>query len=57
MSWEAGALVILAATLLGGFTWFERSRPPSQIIALVGALAALAVAGRSRTWCRPPTSS
>jgi energy-coupling factor transport system substrate-specific component len=46
MSWEAGALVILAATLLGGFTWFERSRPPSQIIALVGALAALAVAGR-----------
>ena len=46
MTWEAGALLILAATLLGGFAWFERSRPPSQIVALVGALAALAVAGR-----------
>src|SRR5215216_306301 len=42
MTWEAGALLILAATLLGGFAWFERSRPPSQIV----ALAALAVAGR-----------
>ena len=37
---------VLAATLLGGFAWYERSRPPSQIVALVAALAAISVAGR-----------
>jgi energy-coupling factor transport system substrate-specific component len=46
VSWQAAILLILAATLLGGFAWYERSRPPSQVIALVAALAALAVAGR-----------
>ncbi len=29
-----------------GMIWYERSRPPSQIVALVAVLAALAVAGR-----------
>ena len=46
MSWELASFVILAAVLLGGFAWYERSRPPSQVVALVAALAALAVAGR-----------
>jgi Prenyltransferase and squalene oxidase repeat len=46
MSWQAGILVLLFLTILGGFAWYERSRPPSQIVALVAALAALAVAGR-----------
>ena len=46
MSWQIGALLLLGAMLLGGFAWYERSRPPSQIVALVGALAAIAVAGR-----------
>ena len=46
MSWEAWSFVILGAVLLGGFVWYERSRPPSQVVALVAALAALAVAGR-----------
>ncbi len=46
MSWQAAILLILAATLLGGGVWYERSRPPSQVVALVAALAALAVAGR-----------
>ncbi len=46
MSWQAGVIAILALTLLGGFAWYERSRPPSQIVALVGALAAISVAGR-----------
>jgi energy-coupling factor transport system substrate-specific component len=46
VSWQAAALVLLAVTLLGGAVWYERSRPPSQIVALVAALAALAVAGR-----------
>ena len=46
MSWQAATLVALAAVLLGGFWWYERSRPPSRIVALVAALAALAIAGR-----------
>lgn len=46
MSWELASFVILAAVLLGGFAWYERTRPTSQVVALVAALAALAVAGR-----------
>ncbi|HWW67391.1 MAG TPA: prenyltransferase/squalene oxidase repeat-containing protein, partial [Solirubrobacterales bacterium] len=40
------SFLILGAVLLGGFAWYERSRPPSQVVALVAALAALAIAGR-----------
>ncbi|MGN6557955.1 MAG: hypothetical protein ACTHLH_08080, partial [Solirubrobacterales bacterium] len=46
MSWEATSFLILGAVLLAGFVWYERSRPPSQVVALVAALAALAIAGR-----------
>jgi energy-coupling factor transport system substrate-specific component len=46
MSWELASFLILGAVLLAGFVWYERSRPPSQTVALVAALAALAVAGR-----------
>jgi prenyltransferase/squalene oxidase-like repeat protein len=46
MSWELISFLILGAVLLGGFAWYERSRPPSQVVALVAALAALAIAGR-----------
>src|SRR5947208_16536309 len=46
MSWEAYAYLLLAAVLAGGFAWYERSRPPARMVALVAALAALAVAGR-----------
>jgi energy-coupling factor transport system substrate-specific component len=46
MSWQLMSFVILAVVLLGGFAWYERSRPPSQVVALVAALAALAIAGR-----------
>ncbi len=46
MSWELTSFLILGAALLGGFAWYERSRPTSQVVALVAALAALAVAGR-----------
>jgi len=46
MSWELASFVILGAVLLAGFVWYERSRPPSQVVALVAALAALAIAGR-----------
>jgi energy-coupling factor transport system substrate-specific component len=46
MSWQAASFLLLGAVLVAGFAWYERSRPPSQIVALVAALAALAVAGR-----------
>lgn len=46
MSWQAVVIALLALTLIGGFAWYERSRPPSQIVALVAALAAISVAGR-----------
>jgi energy-coupling factor transport system substrate-specific component len=32
--------------ILAGVAWYERSRPPAQVVALVAALAALAIAGR-----------
>lgn len=46
MSWQLASFLILTAVLLGGFAWYERSRPPAQVVALVAALAALAIAGR-----------
>ncbi len=46
MSWQTASFLILGTSLLAGFVWYERSRPPSQIVALVAALAALAIAGR-----------
>jgi Prenyltransferase and squalene oxidase repeat len=46
VSWELASFLILGAVLLGGFAWYERSRPPAQVVALVAALAALAIAGR-----------
>lgn len=46
MSWQLTSFLILGAVLIGGFAWYERSRPPSQVVALVAALAALAIAGR-----------
>ncbi len=46
MSWELASFLILGAVILGGFAWYERSRPPAQVVALVAALAALAIAGR-----------
>jgi energy-coupling factor transport system substrate-specific component len=46
VSWQLASFAILAAILVAGFGWYERSRPPSQVMALVAALAALAIAGR-----------
>jgi energy-coupling factor transport system substrate-specific component len=46
VSWELASFVILGAVLLAGFAWYERSRPPAQVVALVAVLAALAIAGR-----------
>jgi energy-coupling factor transport system substrate-specific component len=46
MSWHLASFLILGLVLLAGFAWYERSRPPSQVVALVAALAALAIVGR-----------
>jgi len=46
MSWAFASFLIVGAVVLAGFAWYERSRPPAQVVALVAALAALAIAGR-----------
>jgi energy-coupling factor transport system substrate-specific component len=46
VSWQVATFALLGAVLVGGFAWYERSRPPARVVALVAALAALAVAGR-----------
>jgi energy-coupling factor transport system substrate-specific component len=46
MSWQIGTLALVMLAVGAGMVWYERSRPPSQIVALVAVLAALAVAGR-----------
>jgi energy-coupling factor transport system substrate-specific component len=46
VSWALASFLILAAVLAGGFAWYERTRPSAQVVALVAALAALAIAGR-----------
>jgi prenyltransferase beta subunit len=46
MTWQLGALTILALALAGGFAWYERTRPDARIVALVGTLAAFAALGR-----------
>ena len=46
MSWQLTTFIILGLALALGFAWYERSRPPARVLALVAALAALAVVGR-----------
>jgi energy-coupling factor transport system substrate-specific component len=46
MSWLPASLVVLALALAAGFAWYERKHPSARVLALVGALAALAVVGR-----------
>lgn len=46
MNWQLVSFCLLTLALGAGMLWYERSRPPSQIVALVAVLAALAVAGR-----------
>ena len=46
MSWPLASFLILALALVGGFAWYERSRPSSRTVAVVATLAALATLGR-----------
>lgn len=46
MTWQTASFLVLGVALFAGFLWYERSRPPAKVLALVAALAALAVVGR-----------
>jgi energy-coupling factor transport system substrate-specific component len=46
LSWQAGSTLLVFAALVVGFLWYERSRPSSKLVAVVGVMAAAAVAGR-----------
>jgi prenyltransferase beta subunit len=46
VSWQVACLVVLALGLAAGFGWYERTKPPARVLALVATLAALAVVGR-----------
>lgn len=46
MSWQLGALAVLAVVLVAGFGWYEHTRPAPKLLALVATLAALAALGR-----------
>ena len=46
MSWELGSTALVTLALAAGIVWYERRRPPSRLVALVAALAALAIAAR-----------
>jgi energy-coupling factor transport system substrate-specific component len=46
MSWQLAAFAILGLALIGGFGWYERTRPDARIVALVATLAAFAALGR-----------
>ncbi len=46
MTWQLSSVLVLTLALALGFGWYERSRPPARVLALVAALAALAAIGR-----------
>ena len=46
MTWQLASALVLTAVLALGFAWYERSRPPARVLALVAALAALGAIGR-----------
>jgi prenyltransferase beta subunit/uncharacterized membrane protein len=46
LSWQAASTLLVLAALGIGFLWYERSRPSSKVVAVVGVMAAAAVAGR-----------
>lgn len=46
MTWQLAAFGLLALALLGGVAWYERTKPPAKVVALVATLGALAALGR-----------
>ena len=46
MSWQVASFAIVGCALGVAFWWYERSRPPAKLVAVVATLAALAALGR-----------
>src|SRR3954463_9477750 len=46
VSWVLSSFTVLAAALVLGFAWYERTHPSARVLALIGTLAALAALGR-----------
>lgn len=46
MTWQLASFAVLAFALATGFWWYERTKPPAKVVALVATLAALAAIGR-----------
>lgn len=46
MSWQLGSFALVLLALVAAFWWYERSRPPTKLLAVVATLAALAALGR-----------
>jgi energy-coupling factor transport system substrate-specific component len=46
MSWQLASFAIVSLSLAAAFWWYERSRPPAKVVAIVATLAALAALGR-----------
>ena len=46
MTWQLASFLLVCVALGAGFVWYERTRPSSRVLAVVGTLAALAALGR-----------
>jgi energy-coupling factor transport system substrate-specific component len=46
VSWAFASLALLAVALAAAFAWYEATRPPARMVALLATLAALAALGR-----------
>jgi energy-coupling factor transport system substrate-specific component len=46
VSWQLSAFALVALALALAFWWYERSRPPAKLVAVIATLAALAALGR-----------
>jgi energy-coupling factor transport system substrate-specific component len=46
VSWQLASFLVVGVALGAGFVWYERTRPSSRVLAVVGTLAALAALGR-----------
>ena len=46
MTWAGAAFSILALALAVGYAWYERTKPPARLVAMVATMAGLAALGR-----------
>jgi energy-coupling factor transport system substrate-specific component len=45
-TWQIASAIFLLVSIAAAFAWFERSRPPARVVAMVAVLVAFAVIGR-----------